>query len=81
MRLIFPFWKFLVSQLISVSFGEYLKHMIRVDYFIQNLKSNFKIQKEIVRWEKLFPKLEEWAHELEQFSLENSKVFDEEAPP
>ncbi|MFX1470322.1 MAG: hypothetical protein ACFFB8_16895 [Promethearchaeota archaeon] len=41
----------------------------------------FKIHKEIARWEKLFPKLEEWAQELEQFPLENSQLFDEEAPP
>ena len=46
-----------------------------------SLMTSFKIQKDIVRWEKLFPKLEEWAQELEQFSLENSKLFDEEAPP
>jgi len=50
-------------------------------FWLMSLMTSFKIQKEIVRWEKLFPKLEEWAHELEQFSLENSKVFDEEAPP
>jgi hypothetical protein len=45
--------------------------------------TSFKIQKEIARWENLFPKLEEWAQELEKFSLENSKskLFEEEAPP
>ena len=43
-----------------------------------NLSTSFKIQKEIVRWENLFPKLEEWAQELEQSPLENSDSFDEE---
>ena len=50
-------------------------------FWLMSLMTSFKIQKEIVRWEKLFPKLEEWAQELEQFSLENSILFDEEAPP
>ncbi len=50
-------------------------------FWLINLMTSFKIQKEIVRWEKLFPKLEEWAQELEQFSSENSKLLDEEAPP
>ena len=30
---------------------------------------------------KLFPKLEEWAQELELFSSENSILFDKEEPP
>ena len=50
-------------------------------FWLISLMTSFKIQKEIVRWEKLFPKLEEWAQELEQFSLENSILSDEEAPP
>jgi flagellar basal body-associated protein FliL len=50
-------------------------------FWFMSLMTSFKIQKEIVRWEKLFPKLEEWAQELGQSSLENSKLFDEEAPP
>ncbi len=49
-------------------------------FWMMSLMTSFKIQKEIVRWEKLFPKLEEWAQEFEQVSLENSKPFDEEAP-
>jgi hypothetical protein len=50
-------------------------------FWLMSLMTSFKIQKEIVRWEKLFPKLEEWAQEFGQSSLENSKLFDEEAPP
>ncbi|MHA2394778.1 MAG: hypothetical protein ACXAEX_22845 [Promethearchaeota archaeon] len=50
-------------------------------FWLMSLMTSFKIQKEIVRWENLFPKLEEWGQELEQFSLENSQLFDEEAPP
>lgn len=30
---------------------------------------------------KTIPKLEEWTQELEQYHLENSQSFDEEAPP
>ena len=50
-------------------------------FWLMSLMTSFKIQKEIVRWENLFPKLEEWAQELEQSSLENSIIFDEEAQP
>jgi len=50
-------------------------------FWLISLMTSFKIQKEIVRWEKLFPKLEEWAQELEQLSLENSISIDEETPP
>jgi hypothetical protein len=50
-------------------------------FWLISLMTSFKIHKEIVRWEKLFPKLEEWAQELEQFPEENSQLFDEEAPP
>ena len=46
-----------------------------------SLMTSFKIQKEVVRWEKLFPKLEEWAQELEQFSSENLLPSDKEASP
>jgi len=55
--------------------------LLLTTFWLISLMTSFKIQKEIVRWEKLFPKLEEWAQELEQFSLENSILFDEEAPP
>ena len=55
--------------------------LILLFFWLMSLLTSFKIQKEIVRWEKLFPKLEEWAQELEQFSLENSILFDEEAHP
>jgi len=34
-----------------------------------SLMTLVKIHKKIARWEKLFPKLEEWAPELEQFPL------------
>jgi len=50
-------------------------------FWLISLMTSFKIQNEIVRWEKLFPKLDEWAQELEQFSLDNSIYFDEEAHP
>ena len=49
-------------------------------FWLINLMTSIKIRREIVKWEKLFPKLEEWAQELEQFSSENSIFFDEEEP-
>ena len=47
-------------------------------FWLINLGTSFKIRKEIVKWEQLFPKLNEWAQELEQLSLENSIFSDEE---
>jgi hypothetical protein len=47
-------------------------------FWLINLMTSFKIRKEIVKWEQLFPKLNEWAQELEQLSLENSIFSDEE---
>ena len=55
--------------------------LLLLTFWLISLMTSFKIQKEIDRWEKLFPKLEEWAQELEQLSLENSILFDEEGPP
>jgi hypothetical protein len=55
--------------------------LLLLTFWLISLMTSFKIQKEIVRWEKLFPNLEEWAQELEQFSSENSISFDEEARP
>jgi len=50
-------------------------------FWLMNFVTSFKIRNEIGKWEKLLPKLEEWAQDLEQFSLENSIPFDEEALP
>lgn len=50
-------------------------------FWLINLMTSIKIRNEILKWEKLFPKLEEWAQELENFSLENSIFFDEEETP
>ncbi|NVM19556.1 MAG: hypothetical protein HWN80_17775 [Candidatus Lokiarchaeota archaeon] len=55
--------------------------LLLVFFWLISLMTSFKIQKEIEKWEKLFPKLEEWAQELEQLSLENSIIFDEEELP
>lgn len=37
-----------------------------------NLITSFKIRNEVVKWEKLFPKLEEWAQDIE--NLENNNT-------
>ena len=50
-------------------------------FWLINLMTSNKIRREIAKWEKLFPKLEEWVQELEQFSSENSILFDKEEPP
>ncbi|MFX1314207.1 MAG: hypothetical protein ACFFHD_16590 [Promethearchaeota archaeon] len=49
-------------------------------FWLMNLITSIKIRNEIVKWEKVFPKLEEWAQELEQFSSENSIFSDKEDP-
>ncbi|MFW9773176.1 MAG: hypothetical protein ACFFEO_13560 [Candidatus Thorarchaeota archaeon] len=48
---------------------------------VDDFETLFKIHKEIARWEKFFPKFEEWAQELEQFPLEKrlSRIHKNEA--
>jgi hypothetical protein len=45
-----------------------------------NLITSFKIRNEIVKWEKLFPKLDEWAQEIEKFEENNSITLDDNEP-
>jgi len=52
--------------------------LLALIFWLMNLMTSFKIRKEIMKWEKLFPKLEEWAQELEQFSSKSSILIDEE---
>lgn len=49
-------------------------------FWLMNLMTLSKIKNEIVKWEKLFPKLDEWAQELEHFSLESSLNSDKGEP-
>ncbi|MFX1500000.1 MAG: hypothetical protein ACFFDH_03445 [Promethearchaeota archaeon] len=51
-----------------------------VSFWLINLGTSLKIRNEVEKWEKLFPKLEEWAQNLEKFSSENSILFDKEEP-
>ena len=69
------------SANISLSVFMVILFLLLVFFWLISLTTSVKIQKEIVKWEKLFPKLEEWAQELEQLSLDNSIYFDEEAHP
>ncbi len=39
---------------------------------ISSLITSIKIRDVIMKWEHLFPKLEEWAQELEQYPPKNS---------
>ena len=68
-----------VNVLINISMV--IIFLLLTFFWLISLVTSFKIQKEIVRWEKLFPKLEEWAQELDQISSENSFSFDKEEPP
>jgi len=79
---------FLFTRILDIGSANVLINISMVIIFLLlltswliSLMTSFKIQKEIARWEKLFPKLEEWAQELEQFSSENSILFDEEVRP
>ncbi|MFW9902681.1 MAG: hypothetical protein ACFFDY_15550 [Candidatus Thorarchaeota archaeon] len=49
-------------------------------FWLINLMTSFKIKKEIAIWENLFPKLEEWAQDLENFSSENTFFSNTEEP-
>jgi len=69
------------SANILINISMVIIFLLLLFFWLMSLTTSFKIQKEIIRWEKLFPKLEEWAQELEQSSLENSIIFDEEAHP
>ena len=51
--------------------------LLMIIFWIINLMTSIKIRKEVMKWENLFPKLEEWAEELEKINSENS-VFTEE---
>lgn len=64
---------------VSINISMVIIFLFLLFFWLMSLMTSFKIQKEIVRWEKLFPKLEEWAQKLEQFSLDNSKLLDEGA--
>ncbi len=50
-------------------------------FWLMNFLTSIKIRKQVIKWEKLFPKIEEWAQEVEQFSIENSVSSDEEELP
>ena len=50
-------------------------------FWLINLRTSIKIRKDVANWENLFPKLEEWAQDLEHFSPENSIHFNEEETP
>lgn len=54
--------------------------LITLAFWLINFVTSFKIRKDFVKWEKLFPKLDEWAEELEKFSLKNSISSDKEDP-
>ena len=79
---------FLFTRFLDVGNGNFIINFCMIILFLSilafwlmNLITSIKIRNEIVKWEKLFPKLEEWAQELEQFSSENSIFFDKEESP
>jgi len=79
---------FLFTRFLDVGNGNFIINIYMIILFLSmlafwlmNLITSIKIRNEIVKWEKLFPKLEEWAQELEQFSSENSIFFDKEESP
>lgn len=80
---------FLFTRLLSAEFiiNEFLLSCMFILFiamvvsWLVNLMTSFKIRNEVVKWEELFPKLDEWAQKLELFSSENSILFDKEEPP
>jgi len=67
------------NDLLSISMD--VVYLILTLFWVMIFITSFKINKEIVRWESIFPKLEEWAKELEQFTSESSILSNEEGPP
>lgn len=47
-------------------------------FWLVNMSTSFKIRNEILKWKNLFPKIEEWAQEIEQFTSNNSITFKED---
>ncbi|MFX0177172.1 MAG: hypothetical protein ACFE85_13210 [Candidatus Hodarchaeota archaeon] len=79
---------FLSTRILDAENANFLINIFSVILFLSmmtswliNLMTSIKIRNEIVKWEKLFPKLEEWAQEVEQFSEEKSIFFHDEVPP
>ena len=78
---------FLISRLLGAEITNQLLMFVlamlflaMAGFWLMNLGTSIKIRKEVEKWEKLFPKLEEWAQKLEQFSSENSILFNKEEP-
>lgn len=69
----------IMNSLINISMAILFISMLV--FWLMNLISSFKIRKEIIKWENLFPKLEEWAQNLDHFSSNNSNLFDKEEFP
>ncbi|MFX1567546.1 MAG: hypothetical protein ACFFCV_04170 [Promethearchaeota archaeon] len=49
-------------------------------FWLINLMTSLKIRGKIAKWENLFPKLEEWAQDLENFSSEHTFFSNEKEP-
>ncbi|MFX1364927.1 MAG: hypothetical protein ACFFCE_16140 [Promethearchaeota archaeon] len=78
---------FLITRLLGAEISNELLMFILAMLFIamtgfwlMNLGTSIKVMNEVDKWERLFPKLEEWAQELEQFSNESSFLYDKEQP-
>ena len=52
-----------------------ITYFLILTFWLINLLASIIIRREVVKWEKLFPKLDEWGHELENLSIQN---FDNE---
>lgn len=80
---IFLFTRLLSAEIINefLLFFMFILFMVMLVFWLVNLMTSFKIRNEVIKWENLFPKLEEWAQNLEQFSSENSISFNKEEPP
>ena len=45
--------------------------LIVLTFWVISLITSFKVKKEVSKWQNLFPKLEDWASELESLSIED----------
>ena len=57
----------------NITFFFAMLFLIALTFWVINLITSFKVRREVSKWQNLFPKLEDWAQELENLSIENSK--------
>ena len=56
----------------TITFLFFMLFLIALTFWAINLITSFKVKREVSKWQKLFPKLEDWAQEIENLPIKNS---------